>query len=81
MDAAWGYPPFYIKNHDNEKNKDCNRHDVSTINKVQIYDINGRNVASVSSDFDINQLVLPAGVYIIKTMYNDGTIHTNKFIK
>ena len=36
---------------------------------------------TVSNTRDISSLPLSAGVYVIKTLYNDGTFSTNKIIK
>ncbi len=47
---------------------------------IEVYDINGRVVASSNSD-QINISVLNKGIYIIRSVYADGTYQITKVIK
>ena len=48
--------------------------------KVEVYDINGRVVASSNSD-QINISALNRGIYVVRSVYVDGTYQVTKVIK
>ena len=53
----------------------------SSIHSVEVYDIKGQLIARVNNMQSVDTLPLKDGVFIIKTIYLDGTNITNKIIK
>ena len=51
------------------------------ITKIQVYDIQGRNVASYNNTSDINIAALGKGAYIVKVVQENGNIIAKQFIK
>jgi hypothetical protein len=47
---------------------------------IEVYDINGRVVASSNSD-QINISALNRGIYVVRSVYVDGTYQITKVIK
>ncbi|WP_396149842.1 T9SS type A sorting domain-containing protein [Flavobacterium sp.] len=52
-----------------------------SITKIEVYDIQGRNVASNNNASNVNVLSLGKGVYIIKVVQENGSVITKQFIK
>ena len=51
------------------------------ITKIQVYDIQGRNVASYNNTSDINIAALGKGAYIVKVVQENGSVVAKQFIK
>lgn len=77
MDAAGSYAPFHIKKKDNTNGLMSD----SIIKSVEIYDIKGHQVAVGKDSQSTRTISLPSGVYVVRTIYRDGSISTNKIIK
>lgn len=75
MDTYGTYAPYHMP-----KKEVVDAPSDSKIRSIEIYDISGKKM-TVSNRHDISSLPLSAGVYVIKTLYNDGTFSTNKIIK
>ena len=52
-----------------------------SIAKIEVYDIQGRNVASKNNTSDVNVATLGKGVYIVKVVQENGSVITKQFIK
>jgi hypothetical protein len=52
-----------------------------SIAKIEVYDIQGRNVASNNNASNVNVVSLGKGVYIIKVVQENGSVITKQFIK
>ena len=75
MNTYGTYAPFHMPKKDTVNTLVSNR-----ISSVEIYDISGKKI-TVSSMHDISSIPLSSGVYVVKTLYEDGTSYTNKIIK
>ncbi len=75
MNTYGTYEPFHMP-----KKETVDTPVGSEISSIEIYDISGEKL-TVSNMRDISSLPLSAGVYVVKTLYNDGTFSTNKIIK
>ena len=75
MNTYGTYEPFHMP-----KKETVDTPVGSEISSIEIYDISGEKL-TISNTRDISSLPLSAGVYVIKTLYNDGTFSTNKIIK
>lgn len=65
----------------NEHNTQEELPESSSIHSVEVYDIKGQLIAKVNNTQSVDMLPIKNGVYIIKTIYKDGTTNTNKIIK
>ena len=74
MNTYGAYAPFHMPK------KDTITPVSSKISTIEFYDVSGKKV-TVSSTHDISSIPLPSGVYVVKTLYEDGTSYTNKIIK
>lgn len=52
-----------------------------SVNKMEIYDISGKKLAGIDGSVNIESLPLQSGIYVVKTIFSDGTFNTNKIIK
>lgn len=52
-----------------------------SISHVCICDISGKTIAIINSPSEIRSLPFSSGVYVVKTIYTDGTFNINKIIK
>lgn len=80
MDAYGTIAPFQ-KPIQNEHNTQEELPESSSIHSVEVYDIKGQLIAKVNNTQSVDMLPIKNGVYIIKTIYKDGTTNTNKIIK
>lgn len=76
MNNAGSWAPFHMPKHEssNETNE-------LSIVSVDIFDANGRKIASVPDKSDLDVSLAQKGVYLVKTTYIDGTYSIEKFIK
>ena len=80
MDAYGTIAPFHMPIQ-NEHNTQEELPESSSIHSVEVYDIKGQLIAKVNNTQSVDMLPIKNGVYIIKTIYKDGTTNTNKIIK
>ena len=80
MDAYGTIAPFHMPIQ-NEHNTQEELPESSSIHSVEVYDIKGQLIAKVNNTQSVDMLPIKDGVYIIKTIYKDGTTNTNKIIK
>ena len=53
----------------------------NSISKIEVYDMQGRNVASNNNASNVNVESLVKGVYIVKVMQENGSVVAKQFIK
>ncbi len=74
------FAPFHkIKQKDNSQSIEQNN--TNPIVRVEVFDVQGRLVLTSSAINEIETKLIYNGVYILKIVYEDGTISTNKLIK
>jgi len=58
-----------------------NINSTNSITKIEVYDMQGRNVASNNNASNVNVESLVKGVYIVKVMQENGSVVAKQFIK
>lgn len=54
---------------------------LSQIDSFEIYDLKGKQVSKIYYDSKIDISSLPAGIFLLNSVYKDGSVHSFKFIK
>jgi hypothetical protein len=79
--ADFGNTKNTISLYPNPANDVLNISSSNSITKIEVYDIQGRNVASNNNASNVNVVSLGKGVYIIKVVQENGSVITKQFIK
>ncbi len=53
----------------------------NSITKIEVYDLQGRNVASNNNASVVNVVALAKGAYIVKVVQENGSVVAKQFIK
>jgi len=53
----------------------------NSITKIEVYDLQGRNVASNYNVSNVNVAALGKGAYIVKVVQENGSVAAKQFIK
>lgn len=75
MDYVGNYEPFHAPHKDFLNDGESN-----IVDRTEVYDIRGHLLTTIHHSQDVTQLPLQFGVYIVKTIFSDGTSTTNKII-
>ena len=76
MDYVGNYEPFHAPHKDFLNDGEAN-----IIDRTEVYDMSGHLLTTIHHSQNVTQLPLQFGVYIVKTIFSDGTSITNKIIK
>ena len=79
--ADFGNVNNTISLYPNPANDVLNISSSNSITKIEVYDIQGRNVATNNNSSNVNVVSLGKGVYIIKVAQENGSVITKQFIK
>ena len=79
MDYSGTYAPFHAPGKEIIASE-ATENELS-VNKMEIYDISGKKLAGIDGSVNIESLPLQSGIYVVKTIFSDGTFNTNKIIK
>ena len=79
MDNSGTYAPFHAPERETIANKATGNE--LSVAKKEIYDISGKKITGIDGSVGIETLPLQPGVYVVKTIFMDGSFETNKIIK
>jgi len=79
MNYSGTYEPFHTPERETIANEATGNE--LSVAKKEIYDISGKKITSIDGSVGIETLPLQPGVYVVKTIFMDGSFETNKIIK
>lgn len=79
MDYSGTYEPFHTPERETIANEATGNE--LSVAKKEIYDISGKKITGIDGSVGIETLPLQPGVYVVKTIFMDGSFETNKIIK